>query len=969
MTSANQRVDQRTLGGASDRVQNDYLFGGFRLSVSARVLLLHDERVRIGSRSFDLLVALVQRAGEIVSTAELQSSVWPNLNVDQANVRVQVVGLRKVLASDPASKRSIDTVPLRGYCFILPVTRGAAIANDQVPLARQQTAEPQHNLPILFVTPVGREAEIALITESLSKQRLVTIVGPGGVGKTTVALAVAHSLTSRFADGVCFVDLSSTAEQSLTTVSIAAALSIGSFSQDPVAAIIAHLQDKQMLLLMDTCEHVLDALAEFAERVLSRVADVRILATSRESLRATGERVHRLPSLSVPPPGETLGMAASRDYSAINLFVERARDAGQFELNERNLPLVVDICSRLDGIPLAIEFAAAQVPELGLQEISARLNDRFSMLTKGRRTALPRHRTLAATLDWSYGLLSAGEQAALRAASVFPGAFSHDAVAAVLGQENGSSVINALSHLFAKSILSADLSTGRALYRLLDTTRAYARAKASEQGELPEIHRAHARYIARVFEKADVEAEQKSPENWLTTYGQYLADVRAALDWAMGPGGDPLAGADLTASSVPLWTHLSLLNELRRRIETALQQTELNSAGDGVREMKLLAALSNAAMNLFGPTEQTLEICRSALEIADRMGNPGYQVRALLALWNGCFSNGDLEASLGLAERFEAAAQALGRADVLVGYRLIGVSRFYLGDVAEGRRHLETVVSEYGSTQHQAHMARFVFGQHASAKGLLASMLCFQGLHERAMMLTRETVDDILRDNHALTICGVLGTTCIANAIYTGHIEEAESYAAILRDTARRHDLQRWEVVAWGYEGLLLSKRGDIEGGVRELFRAVQRADNKANIRYMIILCEYCQALGTLGDITGGIKLVDDVIARLRETCELWYLPEFLRCRGNLLRAGNREPQEIRAAFVDSLQLSEQMGALTWRLHAAVDYGDFLASVGRVGEARELIQSAVSLFNQSGDTEPVRVARARLAKMTQQNEP
>jgi predicted ATPase len=363
-----------------------------------------------------------------------------------------------------------------------------------------------HNFPAPLTPTIGRDDVIALISKSLTEHRLVTILGPGGIGKTTVALEVSRRSLPGFAHGACFVDFSPLADSHLVPSALASALGISVLSHEPLAGLLACLRGKEKLLLLDTCEHVVDAVASLAEKLLTGLPGLRVLVTSREALRTGGEWVHRLPSLALPAESGALTAAEALAFPSVQLFVQRATATlDQFALGDADAPVVAHICRFLDGIPLAIELAAARVDELGLQEIAARLGDAFSILTHGRRTALPRHQTLAATLSWSYGLLSSDEQVLLRRLAVFRGPFTSEAASIVSESEPGARrhSVATLSSLFMKSLLCAATVADVALYRMLDTTRAFAAGQLAHSGELEMISRRHASYVCDALRDAE----------------------------------------------------------------------------------------------------------------------------------------------------------------------------------------------------------------------------------------------------------------------------------------------------------------------------------------------------------------------------------------------------------------------------------------------------------------------------------
>ena len=505
-------------------------FGPFHF-FPARQLLLEDEMpVRLGSRALEILAALVERPGELVSKDELTRRVWPNTVVEESNLKVNVAALRRALGEGQPGRRYIATVSGRGYCFVAPVEH----AEPGTPSMRQGTAaEPAHNLPASSTRTIGRADTIHTLLGQLQRHRLVTIVGPGGIGKTTVALAAAEALIAAYEPRVRFVDLAPLQDPRFVPSAVASALGLTIHSGDAPAALIGYLREEQTLVVLDNCEHVIEAVASLAEQITSGAPGVHILATSREPLRVKGEQVHHLLPLEIPPKSCELTAAEALVFPAVQLFVERAAEILEgFELNDTDAPVVADICRKLEGIALAIELAATRIDALGARELSALLDDRFRLLKQGRRTAVSRHRTLAAALDWSYEFLPETERTILRRLSVFAGAFTLASATAVIAGSGilGPEVVESLANLVAKSLVSANVSGALAQYRLLDTTRAYALQKLAESGELEALERRHAERHRNLLEQAEAEWETQPTAEWPAECGRKIDDIRSALN-------------------------------------------------------------------------------------------------------------------------------------------------------------------------------------------------------------------------------------------------------------------------------------------------------------------------------------------------------------------------------------------------------------------------------------------------------
>jgi predicted ATPase len=432
---------------------------------------------------------LVERAGELVSKDELMARVWPNTFVEESNLKVQVAGLRRALGDRRGSHRYLATISGRGYRFVAPVMFADGLATR---------AGRAHNLPVPIARMIDRTDAVIVLKTQLSRHRLVTIVGPGGIGKTTVALALARGLVGAYEDGVRFVDLAPLKDAHLAPSALAAALGLEICSEEPIAGLIEALREKRMLLVLDNCEHVIEAVADIAAGLLTGAPGIWILATSRAPLRAEGERVHRLPPLESPPRSAGLTAAAALAFPAVQLFVEHATASlGGFELSDADAPLVAEICRRLDGVPLAIELAAARIDAFGVRGLAAYLDHALQLLTGGRRPAGPRHHSLRANLDWDHDLLREDEQVVLRRLANFVGGFTMEAASAVAagGGVTAAEVVARVANLVAKSLIAADVGGTATRYRLLETTRAYALEKLAASGEFEAVGNHYAGYL------------------------------------------------------------------------------------------------------------------------------------------------------------------------------------------------------------------------------------------------------------------------------------------------------------------------------------------------------------------------------------------------------------------------------------------------------------------------------------------
>lgn len=441
-----------------------YTFGPFVFVPERQLLMRGDAAVRIGGRALDILTLLVKRAGEVVGKADLMQHVWPNLIVDEGNLKVNMAALRRALATHSEGV-FIETVPGEGYKFVAEVDVGRANA------AKQSLARPS-NLPAA-PRVFGRDKEIEALLAGLARGRLISIVGTGGIGKTTLALAVADRSTDHFRDGVLLVDFAPLREADLVANAVARAMGIEVHSADVLSSICRHIHKQEILIVLDNCEHLTENVAACAARILEAAPAVRLLTTSGEPLNMVGEDVHILSGLATPPSSNTLTAAHAMTFPAIQLFADRAAERmDDFKLSDADASIVADICRGLDGIALAIELAAMRIDIFGIRGLHSQIEDRLRLLA-GRRGGLERHRTLSATLDWSYRLLPPSDAHMLRVVSVFVGPFNVSGASAVSGMTRGATA-QALARLAAKSLLAIDHGAKDVSYRLLQTTRAYS---------------------------------------------------------------------------------------------------------------------------------------------------------------------------------------------------------------------------------------------------------------------------------------------------------------------------------------------------------------------------------------------------------------------------------------------------------------------------------------------------------------
>src|SRR5712664_193641 len=626
-----------------------------------------EERILLAPKAFAVLRYLVEHPGRLVTHKELLDALWPKTYVQPEVLKSHIATIRAVLGDDARKPLFIETRSRRGYRFIAPVTEGASARPSRMT-----------NLPEAVSELIDREAELEAVTALATEHRLVSLVGAGGIGKTRLGLEVARHLLPRFPDGVFVAELGPLSSPELVPATVASALGpthvAGDVSPEHVAGAVGA---KKLLLVIDNCEHVIEAAAGMAEALLRASPGTALLATSREPLRVSGEYVYRVPPLDVPAE-DNRDMEDVFRHGAVKLFVSRAHAAEpRYVAEGRVAAATAAICRRLDGIPLAIELAATRIVGFGVDGVAARLDDRFKLLTGGSRT-LARQQTMRATLDWSYDLLSEPERVVLRRLGVFVGPFTLDAASAVAAGVDipASEVADSVANLVGKSLVSTDVGGAIVYYRLLETTRAYAREKLIGSAEFEHVAQRHAEYLRDLFEHAEAELETRPTAEWLSVYRPHIDDLRTALDWAFSPSGDVGVGVALTAAAVPLWTHLSLLSECRARVEQAIASLGSQVPSDPRRDLRLYLALGHAILHTRASGAPDMNAAfTKALELAEIVDDTRYRLGAIFGLYASRLTTGEYRVALSLAEKFETvAAETADRSEVATGSQLIGLA-------------------------------------------------------------------------------------------------------------------------------------------------------------------------------------------------------------------------------------------------------------------------------------------------------
>ncbi|HTV31189.1 MAG TPA: winged helix-turn-helix domain-containing protein [Xanthobacteraceae bacterium] len=944
------------MSASTGRVREGLSFGPYSLSIRERLLTREGVPVELGGRALDILIALVSRPNEVVSKKELLSQVWPDVTVEESSLRFHMVGLRKALGDGKDGARYITTLAGRGYCFVATVSH----LSDQGSAVSAVAGDfPHTNLPGRLVHMVGRDEDVLRISAHLIGARFVSIVGIGGVGKTTVAIAVGHHLSETFERAVMAVDLSMLSDPGLVATAIASMLGLSVQSEDATPDLIAYLRSKRMLLILDTCEHLIEAIAALTAQIYTKAPDVHILATSREVLQVEGEHVYRLDTLACPPEDAEDGSAA-QTFPAPRLFIERATASGaRLDLSDAEVAIVVRICRKLDGVALAIELAARRVEAYGLQQTETLLDQHLTLLLLGHRSATPRQRTLQAALDWSYRLLSELERVVLRRLAVFVGQFTLDAALAVVtGSDiDQSNALGAIESLVGKSMVATRPTGAMMRYRLLDTTRAYVLDIAIGDAEVAELAARHATYYQRWLEQSGSEWPMLSTGPGRSPHFAALNNTRSALEWCFGEHGDAQLGIKLAAAAAPVFLTMSLLPECYRWSERAIAMLDDTTRG-GADEMQLQAGLGVASFNIHGPSEVARAALNRSLAIAEAHGNVLSQVAMLRTLSLFCHRHAEFNVGLEHAKRARAIAGATEEPDAnALAQSALGMSLHWIGDHRGARSALEPALQHWSSTR------RTYFGvdERVFAGMSLARTLWLQGFPAQALDRARQSLDDTRLSSNpaslAISLSWISGVL-----IWVGDLRSAKEHVDWLIPYAQSHSLSPFLHVGRAYRGTLAILGGDPNGGVETI------QDCLKYMNFEILTTEFniflAQGLIAVGRAHEGMARIDETIRRVETNGKLYLLPEALRVKGHAVLASPGSPvDEAETCFTQSLEWARRQAARAWELRTAIDLARFWANRGNPEVGRRLLQPIFEQFTEGRDTADLQTAARLLAEL------
>jgi predicted ATPase/DNA-binding winged helix-turn-helix (wHTH) protein len=949
-TSGLRNVPMNALGNS--RMNEVVAFGPFRLFKAERLLKKGNESLPISGRALDLLIALVERSGDVLSHKELSAQVWPGVTVEEANLRVHIASVRKILGDGRDGARFIANVAGRGYCFVAPTQRQSG--QSATALAEAVDAP---TLPPRLQRMIGRDESIDALRTMLISQRFVSIVGPGGMGKTTAAIAVAHTMMKDFDGAIRFVDLSALKDSALVIPAIASAVGYHAQTQGSLATLVAFLAGQRLLLVLDSCEHVVETVAALTELLFRDAPFVHIVVTSREPLQVPGENLYWLSPLGFPPSEATSTDALS--FPAVQLFFERAAAGGYIEdVGDDDAAVVAGICRQLDGIPLAIELIAGQVGKYGIRGVAGLISDRLALFWQGRRSA-SRHQTLRATLDWSYDLLCEDEKMVLCRLSLFVGPFTLQAARLVAAEpgEASSQFVNIITKLVDNSLLLACSGDDDGLYRLLDTTRAYATLKLAGREAEGTIARRHALWFAEHLapNHLDFLRSQRADH-----HSRQIGDVRSALQWSFSPSGDVSIGVALAVGAASLFLNSSMLSECQhwcRKAISALDETDRGTQ----RELTLQTSLAMSSMFAQSDSEEVDRALERGLTLAETLRDTE-QLMHLLAGRNIFWVQaGDFAGARAAAERYSAAAAEFGGPrEKVVGDWMLGGSHHLLGNQTEAQRHYESGFERAAAIGlSRGHF--FGFDREPWARIGLSRTLWLRGFPAKAAHFSDRGIEFARRGGHPVSLCICL-TYGAEVFLWSGDEHVAGGLIDELITVAEKHSLVPYYACGLVRLGELLVARNETTAGIEHLRRARSILATERN--YILFpTISRTLALGLLeeGRPQEALDLIDATVADAERGSGTFELPDLLRTKARALLAVS--PQDWTSAesvLMASLNLARRQSSLAWELRAAIALFRLWRDHERADAAHDMLATVYGRYTEGFETADLRTARSLL---------
>jgi predicted ATPase/DNA-binding winged helix-turn-helix (wHTH) protein len=955
-------------------MEDAFSFGAFSLSPGKRILWRDGKVVPLGSRAFDMLVAMVQVAGAVLTTEDLMAVAWPGVIVVESNVRVQVANLRRTLGCGRDGARYIANVAGRGYCFVAEVKRidsidpasptssGPNAAPPAAPLdGARRTAGSLSTFPAPLEGAIGRDACIAELAQVVKERRLVTVVGAAGAGKTTLATLVAHG-TDAFDGSLFFVDLSVVDREEMVTEALASAVGYMPPGGDLLPGLLEVLSARKTLIVLDNCEHVISAAASLCQQIVQGTRNVFLLNTSREALRVRDEFVYLLRPLASPPPTGRLTTKQAMAWPAIQLFMERAWEGGaRGAMNDDEADVVAELCRRLDGNPHAIGLVASRVGTYGIQGVSDLFASQLALQWQGRRHDSPRHQTVEALIDWSHNLLSERERQVLQRLSVFSGSFSVEAAVAVTSDEaiDAFQVREAVGNLVDKSLVAVSGESDETHLRLLETTKAYAAARLARIPGGDRFARRHALHYAEQLRKlSDAQLTRAGGERARLLE---IGNVRTAIEWAFTAGHDPALATTMWCMAAPLFLELSLIRECKRTCERAINELpdQFRSTHTELRLLDLTGITYFAGADYDGAIKQVLG---RGFELSRQLGDDESMFHFLTGLHLQAITNGEFKSSLLICDRYaDLASSHGGPTESIVAGWMTGSSKHYAGDLAGADASFAAsaqLLAQHGLRPlHYFEVMKQIIASINTARVKWAL-----GMPTQALQIALEVIDAGRKLPGSLamrvTLCFHI---LLSHGLYDearGLIEELENLSIDYNTSVRRQVLN---VV----KGFLLTQVGQTEAAIDHLQRCLAGLPPP---KMSVVRTDALQALAeaqlACGNATGALVSINEAIDLSRETQGEFNLPDLLRTKAEVLMSTPRvATDEVVEVLSEAVNRAREQGALLWQLRLSLTLAKARAFQGKDEEAREIVEHVYSRFTEGFETNDLRTAAQALHSM------
>lgn len=936
----------------SEFMQGITNFGPFQLDTMRRTLHCGGEEVRVGGRAMDILLALSKSVGNIVSRDTLIAAAWPDTFVHESNLKVTIAQLRRILRDKHPSKEYINTVIGRGY----------RLGDGMACLPNQAGGAPLIPLPPAS-TIIGRDADVSLIAETLAECRLTTIAGAGGLGKTTAAIAAAHRFVAGGDYAAAFVDLARVSSGEFVVSSIASAIGVSSAGASPggLDVMMAMMKKRKILIVLDTCEHLHEAVAQACNMLIAKTENLRILATSRHVLQAQDEHVFWLPALSIPPVDRALTADHLLQYSAAQLLAVRVQEKSGVHFRGADIPAVVEICRRLDGAPLAIELISLRFEGRTATMVLSELEDRFRTTRQASPGGPLRQQTLRLTLEWSYALLTRQEAKTLRALSIFAGAFTLESVVQLMADSGLSSpeVADVIASLQAKSMISPDRSYGGMRHKLLDCTRAFAGELLLDHDESQQVSASHARLQCGVLKRASAEQASLPPGSWRLVCSNEIDDLRKAVDWALHRGGNPLLGAELVAAGLPVWEELSQGEESCRNCEAALAALEQLRHPDPALELALLVGLATGNSFLSRPTETVNATFDKALALARANSDPDAECQVLgsLAIYSILpGAKADLSGTLDAMRSAALRAKnpfALWEQQFLRSARTAELGQFIVA--SEQLDGVRTEMREYFSNGPLG----IEYRKKLMIETCLAASTWYAGKPGVSQSLFSEILENSWNYGHELTLVYCLSYGALSTFVELGDFRSALYWSDILSEMVDRCGLVAWFDRAICYRASIAALSGNerTPDALCQAFEGLVRGNPQG--AHDGNFATLSRAMLEAGFIDETIRVLDFVFERGPRP---WIVPELYRIKaGTELALGHADKAET--TFRLSLAEAGKMEVRGFALRAALDLASLLRDQGNPVGARQILSPIYNQFTNGFDTHDVIRARQLLESL------